>query len=366
MIFPYLSHRIQHSPLMKILKYLVFLILLLVIGGAIYFGTKDGSYVVQESITIPSPPEVVFDKVNDYKSWENWVTWKQEDPNITFNYAEKTSGEGASFSWEGKNSGSITTVKVIPNKEILQEVSFESPTGKREAEMSWNFEAEGDSTKVKWETRGQHSLMDKIYYSINDSDFAAKIQKLNEEALKNISEEVVADMKKYTINVDGVTQYGGGYYMYTTSVAKQQEVDAKSASMMDLVQNFVSRNSLNVSGDPFILYNETDKVNNTVIFSTCLPVKERVITPKGSPVVCGFMDPVSTVKVSLKGNYKHLPEALLKGKNYIEKNRRQIDTGRKIFEVYVIDSKEEPNPANWLTEVYIPIISSEELTESGL
>lgn len=351
---------------MKILKYLVFLILLLIIGSAIYFGTKDGSYNIQNSITIPSPPEVVFDKVNEYKTWENWVTWKQEDPQMIIKYAEKTSGEGASFSWKGKNSGSITTIKVIPNREIYQEVAFKSPTGKRKAETSWNFEALGDSTKVVWETKGMHSLMDKVYYSFKGSDFAATIQKMNKEGLKNISEEVVADMKKYTINVDGVTQYGGGYYMYTTSVAKQQEVAVKSASMMDLVQSFVTRNNLNVSGDPFILYNETDAVNNTVIFSTGLPVKERVITPEGSPVVCGFMDPVSTVKVSLKGNYKHLHEALLKGTNYIEKNRLQVDSGRKIFEVYVVDSKEESNPANWLTEVYIPIIPSEELTESGL
>ncbi len=364
--FIILAQEINTPPLMKILKYLVFLILLIIIGGAIYFGTKDGSYVVQETITIPSPAEVVFDKVNDYKSWESWITWKQENPNMIFNYAEKTSGEGASFSWEGKNSGSITTTKLIPNKEILQDVVFDSPTGKSEAAMSWNFESEGDSTTVRWETRGEHSLMDKVYYAINDSGFTEKIQKLNEESLKNISQEVVADMKKYSINVDGVTQFGGGYYMYTTSVAKQQEVDGKATSMMKLVQGFVSDNNLNISGDPFILYNETDTINNTVIFSTGLPVKERVITPEGSPVVCGFMDSVSAVKVSLKGNYSHLAEALLKGMKFIEKNSHQVDSGRKIFEVYIIDSNEEPNPAKWLTEVYIPIVTSDGLTETGL
>lgn len=361
MNFPYLSHTNQHLPFqMKILKYLLFLILLIIIGSAIYFGTKDGTYDIQDSILIPSAPEVVFEKVNDFKSWESWTPYKQDDSNMVFNYAEKTSGEGASFSWEGKKSGSITTHKVIPNKEIHQEFSFKSPIGKRKAEMFWNFEAMGDSTKVIWEIKGEHTLMDKVYNSIKGSDFVASIHSMNRKGLKNISDEVVADMKRYTINVDGVTQYGGGYYMYTTSVAKEQEVDEKSASMMDLVESFISRNKLNKSGNRFILYNEADKANNTVIFSTCIPVKEKVITPEGSPVVCGFMDPVSAVKISLKGNYKHLPEAFQKGMDYIRKEGLQIDASRNLFEVYATNTNEERNPANWVTEVYIPIQSSEE------
>ncbi len=365
--FTYLSHNNQHLPIqMKILKYLLFLILLVIIGSAIYFGTKDGTYDIQDSIFVPAAPEVVYDKVNDFKSWESWTPWKQNDSNMVFNLAEKTSDEGASFSWEGKKSGSLITTKVIPNKEIYQDLSFQSPSGKRKAEMYWIFEAENDGTKVTWGTKGEHTLMDKVYYSINNSDFVATIHEMNREGLKNISEEVVADMKKYSINVDGVTQYGGGYYMYTTSVAKQQEVGEKSLSMMAVVESFISRNKLNISGDPFILYNEIDRTNNSVIFSTCFPVKERVITPDGSPVVCGFMEPVSAVKISLRGNYKHLSEAFQKGMDYLDKNSLVQDSSRNIFEVYTTDTKEEPNPANWVTEVYIPILSSPEPIENGI
>lgn len=344
---------------MKILKYLLFLILLVIIGSAIYFGTKDGNYIIKDSITVAAPAEVVFDKVNDFKSWEGWTPWKEEDPNLVFNYAEKSSGEGASFSWEGKSSGSITTTKVIPNKEINQELTFEAPMGKRTAGMLWIFEAEGDSTKVIWETKGKHTLIDKAYNSIKGSDFVARMHKMNRIGLSKMAEEVVADMKKYSINVDGVTQYGGGYYMYTTSVAKKQEVLEKSHSMMTLVKDFVTSNNLSSSGAPFILFNETDTPNNTVIFSTGLPISERVITPENSPVVCGFMEPVATVKISLKGSYEHLPEALQKGRDYMRENGLEVDPERKIFEVFTTDTDKEPNPAKWVTEVYIPIQSSE-------
>src|SRR5690606_15269784 len=101
-------------------------------------------------------------------------------------------------------------------------------------------------------------------------------------------------------------------------------------------------------------------------FSTAVPVKEQVITPEGSPVVCGFMEPVTAVKTSLKGDYKHLSEAYTKARQYIEKNSLQIDPQGKSFEVYVTNPEETPNPAEWLTEIYIPIISTPKPVEEGI
>lgn len=352
---------------MKIIKYLLFLILLIVIGSAIYFGTKDGTYDIKDSKIIKAPPEVVFSKVNDYKNWETWGPWKKEDPSIRYTYAEKTAGEGASYSWNGEMNGSMTTTRVIPNKEIDQDLTLDTPGGERHPQVYWNFEEIEEGTKVTWRMTGEHTLLDKVYFSISGMDFKAQIHEMNIAGLKGLNKEAIEDMKRYSINVDGVTQYGGGYYMYTTSVAKQQELGAKMEPMMIQVIDFVRENNLNMAGKPFTLYNQIDSQNNTVIFSTGVPVKEKVITPEGSPVVCGFMDPVSAVKISLKGNYKHLQEAHNKGKQYIEKNGLQIDPTGKMFEVYITDPKETANPANWFTEIYLPIVTTPEpVLEEGL
>ena len=85
---------------MKIFKYLLFLILILLIGGAIYFGTKDGSFAVTETKIMNAPAELVYDQVKDFKNWKNWGPWMQVDPDIKLEYAEKTAGEGASYSWK--------------------------------------------------------------------------------------------------------------------------------------------------------------------------------------------------------------------------------------------------------------------------
>lgn len=345
---------------MKILKYLLFLILIIIIGSAIYFGTKDGTYDIQDSMVINAPPEVVFNKVNDYKSWETWGPLKKEDPTISYTFAEKTTGEGASYSWNGDENGSMTTTKVIPNKEIKQNVVVKTPMGERNSVRHWSFEEVEKGTKVTWGIKGEHTLVDKAYQSVKGSNYNSKMHSLNKSGLEGLAGEVVEGMKQYAINVDGVTQYGGGYYMYTTSVAKQDELDVKTKPMMNEVMGFVTKNKLNMAGNPFTIYNQIDDANNTVIFSTGVPVREQVITPEGSPVVCGYMEPVSTVKTTLKGSYKNLTEAYTKSKQYIEDNLLQIDPDGKRFEVYITDPDEVPNPANWITEVYIPIVSSPE------
>lgn len=351
---------------MKILKYLLFLILIIIIGSAIYFGTKDGTYDLQDSMVINAPPEVMFSKVNDYKSWETWGPWKKEDPTITYTYAEKTSGEGASFSWSGDMNGSVTTTKVIPNKEIEQKVVLKTSMGERNAIMYWSFDEVENGTKVTWGRKGEHTLVDKTYQTLKGSNYDSEVHKLNKAGIEGLAEAVAEDMKQYAINVDGVTQYGGGYYMYTTSVAKQDELDEKTKPMMNEVMGFVIKNKLNMAGNPFTIYNQIDNANNTVIFSTGVPVREQVITPENSPVVCGFMEPVSTVKTTLKGNYEHLNETYTKAKQYIEKNGLQVDPDRKMFEVYITDPEKVPNPANWVTEVYIPIISNPEPLDEGI
>lgn len=362
MKFCYLSNTkpTQSYTFMKILKYLLFLILLIFIGTAIYFGTKESSYEIKDALIIQAPPQVVFNKVNNLKSWDQWKVWKQKEPNIVFNHAEQNSGEGASFSWDAKQSGSVITTKVIPNKEIHQDVAVKTGRGEVNSKMDWQFDEVDGNTYVSFILKGEHSLFDKVYYSISGTDFNTDLHLIKQAILRDISKEVVEDMKRYSIHVDGVTQYGGGYYMYVTSAAKQDQVRERMGSMMGEVRRFISRNNLSDAGNPFLLFNEINPSNNTVIFSTCFPVREKVITPQSSPVLCDFMEPVTAVKTSLKGNYNHFAEAYDEARKYMDKNGYQQDPQQKVFEVYVTNPDSVVNPAEWLTEIYIPIISTPE------
>ena len=55
---------------MKLLKYILLVLMLLAVVGAIYLGSLDGNYDVNRTRIIEAPQEVVFNEINDYKNWE--------------------------------------------------------------------------------------------------------------------------------------------------------------------------------------------------------------------------------------------------------------------------------------------------------
>ena len=340
---------------MKILKYLFFLILIVVIGGAIYFGTKESAYDIKDSYTINAPIDLIFNKVNDFKEWEHWGPWKKEDSTIVFNYAEKTVGEGGSYSWTGEMDGAMKTTKVVENKEILQDLTLITPGGERNPKVYWNFEEEEGATKVTWGMKGEHTLMDKVFYAFSGMDFEGEMHKMNIKGLKGIENLVLDDMKQFSVDVTGISDYGGGYYLYVTASSKTSELGSKMGAMFGEVMGFVQQNNLQTTGMPFTVYNQINEANGTVIFSTALPVKENIITPEGSNVLCGYLAPTSAVKTILKGNYTNLGEAYNKAKAYIKEKHLIVDVSKNMFEIYANDPGLVSNPAEWMTEIYIPV-----------
>ncbi|WP_031426127.1 SRPBCC family protein [Flavimarina sp. Hel_I_48] len=351
---------------MKIIKYLFFLLLLVFIGGALYFATKDGSFQIEKSELIEAPVPVVFKKVNDYKSWENWGPWKKEDSTMIFNYPEKTSGEGAGYSWNGKEwDGSLKTVEVIPNQSIKQTINFETAASQREADVYWRFEKNDKGTEVTWGMQGEHSLVDKAYFSIFNVDFDTDMRKMITDGLTDLRKNVEKELEVYTINVDGVTQYGGGYYMYRTTATSLDAIPQKITKLLPTVASYMEQNTITRAGSPMTIYNSYDKTGNTAIISAAMPTTTRVIVPDDSSVLCGFMPAQTVIKSTLKGNYKNLNEAIEESMTYLTKNGYERADDSNFFAIYVNDRENVPNPADWLTEIYIPIKSQEEGVETS-
>ncbi|MEM8928521.1 MAG: SRPBCC family protein [Bacteroidota bacterium] len=133
---------------MKILKYVVLLLLVVLIGLAIYAAVQPNSYEITRSRVIDAPAELVYNNVSDYKNWEAWGPWLEEDPTMTFEYSDLTKGEGASYSWNGKDgTGSQKMVSAIPYESITNELTFD---GMGSSTAYWKFSNSGDGTEVTW------------------------------------------------------------------------------------------------------------------------------------------------------------------------------------------------------------------------
>jgi len=344
-----------NSAKMKILKYIFLLILILVIGGAIYLATLDGKYDVQRSKIIKAPAELVFNKVNDYKTWSSWSPWLGKDPTTKLTYGEVTSGNGASYSWDSDHkdvgAGSMETIETVTNESIDQKISFTKPW-ESESNIYWTFKpAEGGGTEVTWGMKGEMSFMTRYMASKMDEYVGPDY----ETGLAKLDSVIQSDMKKYSVVVNGETTHGGGYYLYNTTSCKIDELAAKMQEMMPKVGMYIQTNNIKMAGMPFTLYHKFDQENNAVIFSCAVPVTDRVITSADSGLQTGFLKPFKAIKTTLKGDYANLKEAWEAAYKHLADNNLEQVAGSAAVEVYKNDPMSKSNPADWETEIYIPI-----------
>lgn len=342
---------------MKILKYLFFLFLIAIIAGAIYIATKDGEYHFEESTIVEAPLPVVFNEVNNYYNWETWGPWRTETDDMIISYNENTRGEGGGFSWKSENlgDGSIETVNVNPEESIEQRVIHNPTFSESDGKMYWEFEEVEEGTKVTLGMTGKQSFKEKLAFALTENSLSGIFKPRLSRSLEKLNKGLQNKMKVYSINVDGVTTHGGGFYMYTTTATKISQVPTRMQKMLTEVRNYMENNNIAMQGDPFVLYNSWDEQNNSAIYSVGIFTPSLVITPTDSDVLNGMMPVQKVVKTTLKGDHENLKEAWDLAYQYIEENNLQADEESQPFEVYKTDPDTTLNPANWITEIFIPI-----------
>jgi len=334
---------------MKSIKYIFFLVLVIIIGASMYVATLESNYDIKQTRLMKVPAEVVFKNINNFNKWGNWSPWYELDSTIVAS-SEVNSGVGASYIWAGKDGNvSIKTISLIPNKEIIQQFDLGSVST---SEIYWNLtELEGE-TEVTLGMRGENSFGKKIHWLMNGG-IEKNMTPLYQRGLELLEQQLIKEMDIHSIDYKGIVYYGGGYYLYQTTSCKNADAPKKMAEMFPKIVNYMATNQIEASGKPFTLNHQIDLINNTVMFSACIPVKERIITE--GEVLTGFLEPQKTFKIIFKGNYKFLPASWPNFyKTLTEEGYTAIKKGYS-FEIYTMSPNETANPAEWLTEIYIPI-----------
>jgi effector-binding domain-containing protein len=338
---------------MKFLKYLLFLMLIAIIGFAIYIAVQPNSFEVSRERTINAPSAVLYDNVIDFKNWESWSSWVEKEPDLKLMYPEQTKGVGGSYSWEGKDGlGRMKTLATTQNSTIDQEMQFDDY---HPSKINWTFEPTADNkTKVTWKMNSDKVPFLFKGFAAVSGGFDKMIGPDFERGLEKLDSIVVSSMKIYSINVDGITEHGGGFYLYNSTSCKMDEFKTKMVEMMTKIGVFVEKNNVAMAGAPFVMYHKWDEENNAVMFSCCVPTTARVITTE-SGVLTGKMKPFKAVKTTLKGNYENLKEAWDTAMKYIPDNGLEFTENGPMIEAYLTDPMTEPNPANWVTEIYLAV-----------
>jgi ribosome-associated toxin RatA of RatAB toxin-antitoxin module len=338
---------------MKVFKYVAFLLSIVIIGTAIYIAVQPNEFSFSRSRIIPAPTSVVFNKVNDLKNWPEFVSWMEQEPDVNLQYGDTTSGVGASVNWNGKllSTGALKTLTSNKNQSISQHIVFAD--FKDGLDMQWVFEPAEGGTKVTWSLAGKQDFKTKLR-TVASSTFEETNAADFERGLHKLENTVVADMKKYSITINGITDHSGGFYLFSTTSSKIDYAQASVSKLLPKISQYAKDNFIATAGAPFVRYLSWDITNNATILSASIPTTERVITTDGN-ILTGELPAFTAIKTTLKGDHSNIQEAWELARKHATENQLELVEGL-MLETYVTGAADSPNPADWITHLYLGII----------
>lgn len=348
---------------MKILKYVLLLLLVVLVAGAIYIATRPNDYDVVRSKVIKAPVNVIFNNVNDYRNWEAWGPWMEDDSTIVVKYDEQTSGVGASYSWTSKDGpGRMETVSVTKNKSIEQIIQFGDyePT-----DVYWNFEEVPEGTKVSWGMKSDETPFIFKFFAAISGGMDKMFGEMEERGLENIEREVLAEMEKNPpkkFRLSDVTQQEApakqfiGFFQKTSTEASIEEMTSLFLQYMPKAGQYAAANTIK-GYVPGALYSKWDEETKEAEFYIGLLINDQNAIPDAEGMTKSMIPAGQIVKISKFGPYGNGDmEAHTKIAKYMQENKL-IPAG-PVWELYVNDPT-TVKPADVQTDIYYLVAPAE-------
>jgi effector-binding domain-containing protein len=340
--------------LMKAFKYIFILLLIVIVGGAVYFSVKDGTYDITKTQSIEAPPSLIFDEIKDFKQWINWNPSLNNEEVFT-TMGAKTEGIDGNYSFtDAQGTGKMTITGIEPNKSLTIHMFYDNGITSSNSEIVMGLVQIENGTQITWNIKGEQNLLDKAMSSILRFDKEEIIALNYEKALVEIEDIVLNNMTVQSSYVDGIIETGGGYFLFMSSSSKKENLPELKNQMLQTIRSYMRRNQIDMYGVARVIYEKKDAINSDVIFSTAIPIQNKEITALESNVLCSYLKPGKAVKITLKGAYNNLEEAWRKGEKFIAQNGL-AKSEEAPYEIYKTNPVLTPNPANYLTEIYLPI-----------
>ncbi len=333
---------------MKILKTLLLIIAVLLAIFLILGLIAPRKVDVSRELVINAPVEKVFGTVNELKTWEHWSPWRQKDSTLKVTYGEKTSGEGASYSWTSENSGSgkYTIAKVNPPHELISAIQFEMQGN--EGEGYWEFEEQGTgSTKVQWGLRFDMPYPFNAMLLFQDMDGAIGPDfELGLDKLKAYIEEQAEMINDLTVKKE---PWGKKHYLAVRKDgAKWEEIPNLMSAAYAQIGAFLGQNGITPAGPPVALYYAWNEETQTTDMAPAMPVAEL---PDAIPeTLAGItLEADSALLIDYYGDYNGIGAAHEAMDAYLKEHQLRHST--PVMEIYMTDPGSEQDTSQWHTQV---------------
>lgn len=149
---------------MKVLKYVIFFLLIIFIGTSLYVAVQPNTFSFSRTREINAPAFIIYNRVNNYKSWSEFASWVEKDSNLDITYSKNTTGDGAYCNWYSKRigAGRLETVSTMPYQKINQIVEVKKPF-RTKLDVVWMFKSNIKKTLVTLSLIGKQNFRTKLY-----------------------------------------------------------------------------------------------------------------------------------------------------------------------------------------------------------
>lgn len=338
--------------LKRLLYFVVILVALLLI---ISFFLPSKAHVERTVQMNGVKPASVFAQLNDLKSYDKWMPWNKKDSGMKKNWGDKTSGTGASYSWESKvvGNGSLTITESVPDKLVRTDLNFmENGTGKG----GWELTEKDGGTNVKWfmdsEAGGGflNKAISRYVFLFMDKmvgpDFEEGLASLQKAAE---STPALPNMPDPKMEIAEANSPGRNLLYIKTSAEKFSDISEHLEVAYSEIGTFIKSLGLKTTGAPMAFYSGS---NYPMKIEAAVPVDKLPPATQGSINARELLESKAVV-VHFWGPYQLLPKAYDKIKEWMKANNKEANGAP--YEVYIGDAGTEKDPYKVQTDIYQPI-----------
>ena len=332
---------------MKILKYLLYVLLALVVIGVILGLVGPKTYDVHRSKVIAASPAQVWPYVSNWEKINMWSPWVRMDTTLKLEYAGQQGSVGSKYSWDSKKmgSGEQTITALDPNRSLEAELKIKM-YGESTSKTSIMLHDTAGGTEVTWGMKGENNFMGRIMSSLMNMD--KMIGKEYEKGLNSLDSLMATVPKTTTPEMKINTEdYPGGKYLGVRSTIKISEMKDFFGKNFNLAMEGAKTAKAEMAGPPSGLYYTWEQEKNMTDVAAAIPIKNDVKVPKGLTL---FVIPASkALTIDYMGGYTGLGSAHGAMAAYIKSNN--LTQSAPVIEEYITDHMMEKDSTKWHTKI---------------
>jgi Polyketide cyclase / dehydrase and lipid transport len=149
---------------------------------------KPTEYLIKRDIVINAKPEAIFPYLVSSKNADQWMPWKESDPQVQISYSGPEEGLGSTSSWDSPGqmgTGKAEVVGVIANQSVKTKITYSKPM-----EMTQDSEfiltTQGEATQMTWTVTGSQPFFARLMCTLMFMDMDKYVGGMFERGLNKL------------------------------------------------------------------------------------------------------------------------------------------------------------------------------------